>query len=517
MTTTPEQTAAGDLRQLLIDAIRAATYDCDGNCGVAEQECIDAHPMQVAAYHHDVVASVWAPVGALADIALAVLRAAQEQPTGDTPGCTCGNPGKRLLSHLRDCAWRAVRLAEHAARNTSRPPVLTAREDLLQTLADWGLTTGKGSRVHADRILAKHREEMEPELDAAYRERAHLLAWITRLYRHAAVLAPAPDVEEPGWSLLFLDVAGRQLSWHIHPRDAALFDHVPPVPADDPRAQWDGHTTTQKYQRIQSLADGEMRAALAEDGCATCPQRATEAELERRQRQAWSAAGRCPMCSWDGTDGRLCDTCEAEVRRMHGMERRKWQPYRQLHRGAPIQGRGYTPAGLLGADVDGEPTPCPVRVNVEYDRTQIRETVRGGRRIAHSVTPAALEAPCDHTGPDAGPWFDRAICPEPCGAMHERCSRCGAALGHCPVEEAGEDPLEVRARSPFASPEERRRVLDQLAREKPLRAEVVPCAGVFNKNLDAHEPHTWAPQPGMRAVWCPGHDTTPTPKENPAP
>lgn len=94
-----------------------------------------------------------------------------------------------------------------------------------------------------------HRAEVER--DGAYRERAHLLAWLAAL--HPAVVAPAPDVDEPGWQLLYLDASGWQLSWHIAPRDADLFAHVEHVPAEDPRAQWDGHTTEEKYARIGRL------------------------------------------------------------------------------------------------------------------------------------------------------------------------------------------------------------------------------------------------------------------------
>lgn len=28
-------------------------------------------------------------------------------------------------------------------------------------------------------------------------------------------------------------------------------------------------------------------------------------------------------------------------------------------------------------------------------------------------------------------WFDRSICPEPCGAMHTICSDCGFIFGGC--------------------------------------------------------------------------------------
>lgn len=62
--------------------------------------------------------------------------------------------------------------------------------------------------------------------------------------------------------------------------------------------------------------------------------------------------------------------------------------------------------------------------------------------LDHSAaTEAALdgggEAPgCDHPAPDLDTWFDRSVCPEPCGAMHTRCTACGTALGGCPLDAA---------------------------------------------------------------------------------
>jgi hypothetical protein len=97
-----------------------------------------------------------------------------------------------------------------------------------------------------DRIAA-----LTAERDGAYRERAHLLAWLATHY--PAVIAPAPDVDEPGWQLLYLTAPTGQLSWHIAPRDASLFAHVAYVTTTHPRAQWDGHTTEQKYERIRRL------------------------------------------------------------------------------------------------------------------------------------------------------------------------------------------------------------------------------------------------------------------------
>ncbi|MGY0023725.1 hypothetical protein ACVHNB_32745 [Streptomyces sp. YJ-C3] len=85
--------------------------------------------------------------------------------------------------------------------------------------------------------------------DGAYRERAHLVALLAAMTSDA-VIAPAPDVDEPGWQIAYLTIGDRQASWHISPRDAELFAAVEHVEADDPRAQWDGHTTDEKYEHI---------------------------------------------------------------------------------------------------------------------------------------------------------------------------------------------------------------------------------------------------------------------------
>lgn len=98
--------------------------------------------------------------------------------------------------------------------------------------------------------LTKRAEQAEAERDGAYSERAHLVALLAAM-TDGAVIAPAPDVEALGWQIAYLNIGGRQASWHIAPRDAELFEATERVPADDPRAQWDGHSTEDKYARIR--------------------------------------------------------------------------------------------------------------------------------------------------------------------------------------------------------------------------------------------------------------------------
>ncbi|MBP5930164.1 hypothetical protein F3K39_19035 [Streptomyces sp. LBUM 1479] len=110
-------------------------------------------------------------------------------------------------------------------------------------------------RTEAGQLCDQYRNELEraeKERDGAYRERAQLLAWLAALHPSTTVITQSPDVDEDGWQLLYLVAGGWQLSWHIHPRDAELFRHVTVVDVTDPRAQWDGHGSEQKYERIHN-------------------------------------------------------------------------------------------------------------------------------------------------------------------------------------------------------------------------------------------------------------------------
>jgi hypothetical protein len=139
----------------------------------------------------------------------------------------------------------------------STPPIQDAADELRKInalLMDNGVDGDLGARgVHTLTTAARARLEdltrVEAERDGAYRERAHLVALLAAM-TDDAVIAAAPDVEEPGWQIVYLRIGGRQASWHISPRDADLFQCVPHVDAGHPLAQWDGHTTEDKYRDI---------------------------------------------------------------------------------------------------------------------------------------------------------------------------------------------------------------------------------------------------------------------------
>ncbi|MER5213677.1 hypothetical protein ABT063_24675 [Streptomyces sp. NPDC002838] len=149
--------------------------------------------------------------------------------------------------------------------------------------------------------LRERAERAEAERDGAYRERAHLLALLAALY--PSVIAPAPDVDEDGWKILYLRIGGKQASWHIAPRDAELYAHVEHVPADDRRAQWDGHTTEQKYAHIGQYAARLYAAACGRVETALTPAPAPSTPLVDRPFRSHRTPGcactygqRCPNC-----------------------------------------------------------------------------------------------------------------------------------------------------------------------------------------------------------------------------
>lgn len=100
------------------------------------------------------------------------------------------------------------------------------------------------------------------ETDALYRERAHLVAYLTTQW--PSVVAPHED-GEADWRVIIVNTIRGQMSWHVHVDDMDLFAHVPSRESTGwsrtlaKRFEWDGHTTEQKYERLRSLTEREAR------------------------------------------------------------------------------------------------------------------------------------------------------------------------------------------------------------------------------------------------------------------
>jgi hypothetical protein len=90
---------------------------------------------------------------------------------------------------------------------------------------------------------------LEAELKGVYRERAHLVAFLTSVL--PATLAET-DPDTPGWPVVTVDTPAGQLSWHIAPEDTDLFGHMDRTPEG---IAWDGHSTEEKYERLHALTE----------------------------------------------------------------------------------------------------------------------------------------------------------------------------------------------------------------------------------------------------------------------
>lgn len=87
-------------------------------------------------------------------------------------------------------------------------------------------------------------------LNAAYRERAHLLGLLSAVYpSHIG----RTDPSTPDWAVVTLQLPTGQAAWHISADDEDLFQHVEHDPEN--AIEYDGHSTEEKYARIRTLTD----------------------------------------------------------------------------------------------------------------------------------------------------------------------------------------------------------------------------------------------------------------------
>jgi hypothetical protein len=173
--------------------------------------------------------------------------------------------------------WFA-RLFRRPAPVTAAPGPTPARTDpILRLTQDFTAALSETARwkQHAD-SYEQDRERAVKALASAYNDRvsaysevAHLLSWLAALHPASAVITPARDGADDGGRVLWLVAGGWQMSWPIAAADAHLFQHVTAVERTDPRAQWDGHGTEQKYERIRSHVRLLALDELGADGPST--------------------------------------------------------------------------------------------------------------------------------------------------------------------------------------------------------------------------------------------------------
>lgn len=147
--------------------------------------------------------------------------------------------------------------------------------------------------------------EMTRQKDAAYNERDRCVALLARMAKalgYRAGLAEHPS-EDASWdhdwrTIVFVDLPGGQASWHVHDSERPLF-----VALNVYDGEWDGHSSEEKYRRVDLTPVINERAEAAESRIA---------ELEARLRdtlEGWTRwTTHSAACEIGANNGYAC-TC----------------------------------------------------------------------------------------------------------------------------------------------------------------------------------------------------------------
>ena len=92
-------------------------------------------------------------------------------------------------------------------------------------------------------------EEQRKYKDSAYLERNRLVALLSKVFPSGKKKTAIEGWSEDWHGCVYIDLPTGQASWHYHDSQAWLFEHLPEY-----QGTWDGHTTDEKYERIQGYA-----------------------------------------------------------------------------------------------------------------------------------------------------------------------------------------------------------------------------------------------------------------------
>jgi hypothetical protein len=94
--------------------------------------------------------------------------------------------------------------------------------------------------------------ELENQKNGAYSERDRLVCALSKVFPSSLERHPDSDRSwDDDWRwIVFVDLPTGQATWHIHDSELNWFDHLPRKTG----REWDGHTTDEKYARLEALA-----------------------------------------------------------------------------------------------------------------------------------------------------------------------------------------------------------------------------------------------------------------------
>lgn len=102
-------------------------------------------------------------------------------------------------------------------------------------------------------LLHEQVEVARKAKDSAYHERDILVAALSKTYPSHFLRHPDSDTTwEDDWrNIVCVHLPTGQATWHIHDSEWHMFLHL--TPGSVPCEGWDGHTTEEKYRRVNAL------------------------------------------------------------------------------------------------------------------------------------------------------------------------------------------------------------------------------------------------------------------------
>lgn len=143
-----------DLRTRIAEALRKAAHDCPGDCGKSEEECVDAHPIQVEVLHFGQVSVIGGPVEKLAEVVMAVVEAEQAEYEETVVGGLNGRVtrAERRAERAEDATARVREYCGLVAEASCRPHARETARDVLDLLDGRGSDTAGQSRTIPDGV-----------------------------------------------------------------------------------------------------------------------------------------------------------------------------------------------------------------------------------------------------------------------------------------------------------------------------------------------------------------------------
>lgn len=102
-------------------------------------------------------------------------------------------------------------------------------------------------------VLQARVTALEEQKNGAYTERNKLVCLLSKVFPASIedhVLKDGEEWDDDWRKVIFIELPTGQCTWHIHKSEEPMFAHLTPI-----GFVWDGHTTEEKYQRVDRMDD----------------------------------------------------------------------------------------------------------------------------------------------------------------------------------------------------------------------------------------------------------------------